>query len=89
MPVFILNTEPVLDHITDDKAYGFIMLHDASNSAQMKLKGEMHILERVIDVVPTKIISRFSGKELLVAKHWELHYDKNGNVELRTIYNYN
>jgi hypothetical protein len=82
--VFILNTQPILDHLTDDSAYGFIMLHDPSNSLQMKLKGEMHKLEQLLDMVPT-ITSRFSGKEIPCIESWGLRYDKNGNVNTYTI----
>lgn len=80
--VIIPNPTPVLDHITDDKAYGFLELHDLRNSLTMKLKAEMHILERLVNATPTFKSIRADGKEFHYMESKELQYDKNGNVQL-------
>lgn len=77
--VIIPNTTPILDHITDDKAYGTLELYDLSNSLRMNIKASMDILERFIDTTPT-FKSRIDGKEFHYVRNAELQYDKHGDV---------
>jgi len=79
--VIIPNTTPVLDHITDGKAYGFIKLFDIYNSLKMNLKGEMHILELLIAKAPT-FTSRTTGSTVTYLSDVELNYDKTGTVTM-------
>jgi len=80
MRVIITNPTVVLDHITDDKAYGILELHDLSNSLTMQIKGSIDILERLISSTPT-FKSRIDGKEFHYLRNAELQYDKHGDVE--------
>jgi hypothetical protein len=79
--VIIPNTAPVLDHITDAKAYGFIELFDISNSLKMNLKGEMHILELIVANAPT-FTSRTNGSTIAYLSDKALEYDKTGTVTM-------
>ena len=78
--VIIPNPTPILDHITNDKAYGFIELYDLRNSLSMKVKAEMHILEGFINSTPT-FKSEIDDKEFHYVRNAELQHDKHGKVE--------
>jgi hypothetical protein len=79
--VIIPNPIPVLDHITDDKAYGFIELYDIRNSLSMRVKAQMHILEKLINSTPT-FKGRIDGKEFHYLRNAELQCDNQGEVML-------
>ena len=77
--VIIPNTTPILDHITDDKAYGTLELYDLSNSLKLTIKASMDILERFVNTTPT-FKSRIDGKEFHYLRNAALQYDKHGDV---------
>ena len=77
--VIIPNTTPILDHITDDKAYGTLELHDLSNSLKMTIKASMDTLERFINSTPT-FKSKIDGKEFHYVRDAALQHDKHGDV---------
>jgi hypothetical protein len=79
--VIIPNPTVVLDHITDDKAYGILELYDLRNSLKMQIKGSICILERIINSTPT-FKSRVDGKEFHYLRNAELQCDNQGEVIL-------